>query len=267
MLLAAALAVGALVGFIAGLTGIGGGVLMVPFLYVLYDRLGIAPAVATPVAHATSLAVIVPVAVRALIKYQGSGAVQWRAALPMALAGALAAAVVAPLVTHVPANALRLGFGVFLVVIALDLLMLRGATVEHVPEARRRHLVGAALIGLPVGALSATLGIGGGVPASAGMHYLLKLPFRVIAATSLAVVLFAAVAGSVSYLFTPSELAGSRWVVGHVDLEHGLPLAVGAVLAAPLGVSVNRRAPVATLRRVFGGLLLLTGVLLIIQNT
>jgi uncharacterized membrane protein YfcA len=145
--------------------------------------------------------------------------------------------------------------------------VLRGPTVEHVPEARKRHMVGAALIGLPVGALSATLGIGGGVPASAGMHYLLKLPFRVIAPTSLAVVLFAAVAGSVSYLFTPSELAPARWVIGHVDLQHGLPLAIGAVIAAPLGVAVNRKAPVLTLRRVFGALLLLTGVLLIIQNT
>ena len=60
LLVAAALAVGALVGLVSGLSGIGGGVLMVPFLYVVYARLGVARADATAMAHATSLAVIVP---------------------------------------------------------------------------------------------------------------------------------------------------------------------------------------------------------------
>lgn len=267
MLLAAALAVGALVGFIAGLTGIGGGVLMVPFLYVLYARTGLTPDAATPIAHATSLAVIVPAALRGLMTYRGSGLIQWRAALPVAISAAIAAAVTAPFVARLPSQALRLGFGMFLAIVSLDLLVMRGESVEHVPEAKKRHLVGAAFIGIPVGMLSAALGIGGGVPASAGMHYLLKLPFRVIAATSLAVVLFAAIAGSLSYLFIDSPLAGSSWVVGHVDFEHGLPLAIGAVLAAPFGVMVNKRAPVVTLRRIFGGLLLVTGILLIVQNS
>lgn len=240
---------------------------MVPFLYVLYARMGLSPEVATPIAHATSLAVIVPAALRGLAKYRGTGLIQWRAALPVALVAAIAAAITAPFVPRLPSHALRLGFGIFLVVIAIDLLLLRGEAVEQVPEAKKRHLFAAALIGLPVGALSAALGIGGGVPASAGMHYLLKLPFRVIAATSLAVVLFAAIAGGISYLLIQSPLAGSPWVVGHVDFEHGLPLAIGAVLAAPLGVMANRKAPVVTLRRIFGALLLLTGILLILQNT
>ena len=56
------------------------------------------------------------------------------------------------------------------------------------------------------------------------------------------------------------------WVVGQVDLLHGLPLAVGAVIAAPLGVWLNRRLPVMTLRRVFGVLLAAIGADLVIEN-
>ena len=239
---------------------------MVPFLYVVYGRLGLDPSDGTTLAHATSLAVIIPTALRGLQRFRGSGLVQWRAALPLALVAGVSAAVTAPFAAQLPGQSLRVAFGAFLVLLSLDLLVLRGATVEVIPEAKKRHIVAAALMGLPVGALSAALGIGGGVPAGAGMHYLLKLPFRVIAATSLVVILVTAIAGTASYLFVPSILSSSHWVVGHVDFEHGLPLAIGAVAAAPLGVSYNKRAPVLVLRRIFGVLLLVVGALLLIRN-
>jgi len=239
---------------------------MVPFLYLLYDRIGLSTGEATPLAHATSLAVIVPAALRSLAKYRGSGQIRWEAAAPMAITTAIAAAITAPFAARLPGHSLRLGFGVFLVLLSIDLIVMRGGAEEMIPEAKRKHMIGAALIGLPVGALSAALGIGGGVPASAGMHYLLKLPFRMIAATSLVVVLFAAVAGTASYMLVPSALTSSPWVIGHVDFERGLPLAIGAVLFAPFGVRVNRQAPVTFLRRAFGVLLLVTGGLLVWEN-
>lgn len=239
---------------------------MVPFLYFVYGRVGLDPSDGTAMAHATSLAVIIPTALRGLQRFRGAGLVQWRAALPMAIVAGMAAAITAPFAAQLPGQALRVAFGAFLLLLAADLLLLRGAAVEVIPEARKRHIVAATLIGLPVGALSAALGIGGGVPAGAGMHYLLKLPFRVIAATSLVVILVTAIAGTASYLSVPSILSSSAWVVGHVDFEHGLPLAIGAVTAAPLGVSYNQRAPVLVLRRVFGLLLLVVGGLLLIRN-
>ncbi len=265
MFAAAALAVGALVGFIAGLTGIGGGVLMVPFLYVLYERLGVGAADATPLAHATSLMVIVPAAIRGLLGYRGTGLVQWRAALPIAVVAALAAAATAPLAVRLPGSTLRAGFALFLLAIAADLL-LRRKDHESAPPPGRAQLLGAAALGLPVGVLSAALGVGGGVPATMGMHYLLKLPFRVLAPTSLAVITVIATAGSVSYLFTTTGPLPFRGVVGHVDFGHGLLLALGAVACAPLGVRVNRRAPVPVLRRMFGLLLAAIGATLLVQT-
>jgi uncharacterized membrane protein YfcA len=262
---AAALAVGAFVGLISGLTGIGGGVFMVPFLYILYERLGVAHGDATTIAHATSLAVIVPTAIRGLIGFRGTGLVQWRAAFPLALTGAITAAIVAQYTSRIPAQGLRVGFGAFLIAVSGDLL-LRRHSVDDMPAPRGKHVAGALVLGVPVGALSATLGVGGGVPATMGMHYLLELPFRVIVPTSLAVIMMTGAAGSISYLFQPVANAPFTGLVGHVDFRHGLPLAIGAVLLAPVGVALNKRIPVLTLRRIFGVVLILIGATLVLQN-
>lgn len=265
MLAAAALAVGLVVGLVAGLTGVGGGVLMVPFLYVLYGHLHVNPADATQLAHATSLAVIVPTAVRGLVGYRGTGLVRWRSAIPLAASAALSSAATAQIATHLPGPALRVGFGLFLVAVAADLLVRREGHAEA-PQPGGRHAVGAALLGLPIGAISAALGVGGGVPATMGMHYMMRLPFHMIAPTSLAIITVTGAAGSASYLFQPTVAPPFGGVVGHVDLLHGLPLAVGAVLSAPIGVRLNRQASVLVLRRVLGVLLLAIGTDLVVRN-
>lgn len=265
MLVAAALAVGAVVGVLATLTGIGGGALMVPFLYYLYDRVGIAPAQATVLAHATSLAVIVPTALRGLIAYRGSGLVRWRAALPLAVTAALTAALTAQLAPRVPERGLRIGFGVFLVAMAVDLLLRRGG--REGAEAEGPVPVGRSVaLGVPVGVLSAALGVGGGIPATMGMHYLLRMPLRIIAPTSLVVVAATGVSATASYLVQYAGSLPVGGIVGFVDFTHGLPLAVGAMAAAPAGVRLNRVLPAAALRRVFGGVLVLLGLLLVWRN-
>ena len=265
MLLAVALAVGALVGVVSGLIGIGGGVLMVPFLYVLYARLDVPAADSTVLAHATSLAVIVPTAARGLVGYRGMGLVRWRAAAILAVTAALSSALAARLAVRVPAEALRVGFGVFLLVVASDLL-LRREKVGSKPIEGRASALYAALLGVPVGALSALLGVGGGVVAMVGMYYVLRLRFDVLAPTSLAVVAVTASAGALSYLFTPAGPLPFGWVVGHVDLGHALPLAAGAVATAPLGVRLNRRLPARQLQLVFAVVLLAIGADIVWEN-
>lgn len=265
MLVAAALAVGVLVGLISGLTGIGGGVLMVPFLYLVYAQLAVPASDATVLAHATSLTVIVPTAVRGLLGFRGMGLVRWREALTLAASAAVSAALAARLAVHVPSQALRVGFGMFLLVVAADLL-LRKERVGAKPVEGRASTVLAIAIGLPVGALSALLGVGGGVVATVAMYYVLRLRFDSIAPTSLAVIAVTAAAGSLSYLFIPAGPLPFGWVVGHVDFGHALPLAIGSVAAAPLGVRLNRRIPVATLRRIFAAVLLLIGADLVWRN-
>src|SRR5215510_3135211 len=124
------LLVGLLVGIASGLVGIGGGVLIVPFLYSFYAHPGwshatLAPELHTIVAHATSLFVIVPTAIRGARSYNQAGLVVWKAALPIAAASALATIAGTGLAEVLPGAWLRIFFGGFLLFTGVQLVVRR----------------------------------------------------------------------------------------------------------------------------------------------
>ena len=87
---------GGIVGVVSGLVGVGGGIVMVPLLYLLFAHpewsgISIPSAHQAVVAHATSLFVIVPTAVAGILSYHSAGLVVWRVALPMAGTAVLSA--------------------------------------------------------------------------------------------------------------------------------------------------------------------------------
>jgi uncharacterized protein len=273
MSLAALLAltlVGFGVGFLSGLVGIGGGVLMVPFLYFFYAHgewsgVSLLPALHATVAHATSLLVIVPTALVGTFTYARSGLVAWRAALPVALFSMAGATVGALAAARVPAETLKLGFGLFLIFTAVQLVRRRTAA-EGPPLPL--GLLAAALTGLLVGVLSALLGVGGGLVAIPLLITLFRLDLTRVAATSLAIVAFAAPAGTVTYMAAGGAIdaampAGS---VGFVHVAAAVPMMPGALIAVGWGARLNQRLDAITLRRVFALLLLLLGVRLVIGN-
>jgi uncharacterized protein len=278
MSLAALLAltvVGFAVGFLSGLVGIGGGVLMVPFLYFFYDHavwsgVALAPALHATVAHATSLFVIVPAAVVGTVTYARNGLVAWRAALPVALFSMAAAAAGALLAVRVPAELLKFGFGAFLIFTGIQLVGSRSAVAGR-PV--RFSILTAALSGTLVGLLSALLGVGGGLVAIPLLIYLVRLDMSHVAATSLAIVAFAATAGTITYMVTGyagASDAGAavmpRGSIGFVHIAAAVPMLPGAVLAARWGARMNQRLDAGRLRLIFALLLMLFGVRLALEN-
>jgi uncharacterized membrane protein YfcA len=267
--LLALLGVGFAVGVLAGLVGIGGGVLIVPFLYFFYGHPGwsgvtVPPGLHATLAHATSLFIIVPTAVRGVLSYHRSGLVAWRVALPIAGAALLAAIGGARLALLLPAGALKAGFGLFLIGSGVQLIW--GRT----PEPRREPrgpLLAMAVTGVGVGLLSALLGVGGGLVAIPTLIYLVGLELRRVAATSLAIVLFAAVSGTITYVVSgwgaPALPPGS---LGYVHLAAGLPILLGSILAVRWGVLINQRLPTRLLRLLFGVLLGVLGLQLAVEN-
>ncbi|HEY8483482.1 MAG TPA: sulfite exporter TauE/SafE family protein [Longimicrobiales bacterium] len=267
--LLALLGVGFAVGVLAGLVGIGGGVLIVPFLYFFYGHPGwngvtVPPGLHATLAHATSLFIIVPTAVRGVLAYHRSGLVAWRVALPIAGAALLAAIAGARLALLLPAGALKAGFGLFLIGSGVQLIW--GRTPEPRREPRGSPLAMAAT-GVGVGLLSALLGVGGGLVAIPALIYLVGLDLRRVAATSLAIVLFAAIAGTVTYVVSgwgaPGLPPGS---LGYVHFAAALPILVGSILAVRWGVLINQRLPTRLLQQVFGVLLGVLGLQLAVEN-
>lgn len=180
--------VGVVAGFLSGLFGVGGGILIVPAL-VLVMRLG------QRLAHGTSLAAVLPIAVSSMLGYALEGKVDWPVAALLA-AGAVGGAVVGTHVLHLlPQRALAVAFAALLAVTAVRLL------VDQSDAGGRADLaLGAAaalvLIGVASGVLAGLLGVGGGIIMVPAMVVLFGIPPAVAKGTSLAVIVPTAVMGT-----------------------------------------------------------------------
>ncbi len=242
---------------------------MVPLLYLFYAHpswsgAALAPELHAVVAHATSLFVMVPTAVKGTWTYHRAGVVSWRVALPVAgfsVVAAVAATRVTPLI---PAGALKLGFGLLLLASGIQLLRPRRLDGRSPP---RQHLWIGAVSGLAVGFLSALMGVGGGIIAIPILVYLVGLRLEKVAATSMAIIVFTATAATIGYALTGPEHhimpAGS---IGYVHYLAGLPIMAGSIVAVSSGARVNQRMSTRNLRLLFGLFFIILGVRLAVGN-
>lgn len=263
-------AAGLVVGFAAGLIGIGGGVLMVPLLYFFYESgfgaaLGAVPFdLEATITHATSLFVIVPTAIVGTAAYARSGLVVWRAAIPVGLFSIIGGVLGARIALALPGGALKLGFGLFLIATAAQLL----TSNRHAGRDELRLALRVTVpVGIGVGMFSAILGVGGGLVAIPLLLHVVGVDLRRVAATSLAIIVLAASAGTLTYMVTGSGVTGLPAAsVGYVHVAAGIPLMIGSVLTVRLGARANQRMDIRTLRRVFAVILAVLGVRLVLQG-
>jgi hypothetical protein len=262
-------AVGLVAGFVAGMIGIGGGVLIVPFLYFFYahpDWSGFPfPEAFHPtVAHATSLLIIVPTALRGTWSYSNAGLIVWRVALPVAVAAIAGGIIGAHFAIGVPAPLLKLMFGCFLMASAIQLAIGRKGDVDG---ELRTNLAATTFTGLAVGILSGMMGVGGGILALPLLMYVLRVDVRRAAATSLAIVGAAALASVTTY-----AIAGMNAVVtptgsiGYVHVYAALPILIGAVLSVHWGTRANQRLNAQLLKGIFAAFFLVMGLKFVIEN-
>jgi hypothetical protein len=175
-------------GFLSGLFGVGGGILIVPAL-VLAMRMD------QRLAHGTSLAAVLPIAVSSTLGYALEGEVDWPVAGLLAL-GAVGGAVLGTHVLHrLPQRALGLAFAGLLVATAIRLLL------DHSEAAGRGALgvgtaVGLVVVGVATGVLAGLLGVGGGIVMVPAMVVLLHIPPALAKGTSLAVIVPTSVMGT-----------------------------------------------------------------------
>ncbi|HSG91580.1 MAG TPA: sulfite exporter TauE/SafE family protein [Pseudomonadales bacterium] len=251
MLMACA-AIGAVAGFLAGLLGIGGGVVIVPALLILFDAVGI-DAGAARLAVGTSLATIIVTSLSAARAQIRRGAVQWpivRSWTPALLVGSFASG---PLAALLPPGALPWFIGCFLLLVAAIML------TQWRPDPHRTLPRGAANLALggTAGLVSGLAGIGGGnvIVPTLVFH---NVPIQQASATSstlgVPIALFGALGFVIAGWGEASLPAGS---IGYVYLPAALTIAAVTFLVAPLGVAVAHHSDAGLLKRVFGALLLL----------
>ena len=261
--------VGLLVGFAAGLIGIGGGVFIVPFLYFFYNHPDWAGFVMrddlhVTVAHATSLFVIVPTALGGMWQYHKAKLIEWRVAFPVGFASILGGVLGARLAIILPGEVLKFAFGVFLVASSIQLIVGRSQAHERPINT---HLLPTTITGVLVGTLSGMMGVGGGILALPLLMYLLHVDIRRAAATSLAIIGFAAAASAVTYAISGADVAGMPPMsVGFVHVGAGIPILIASLLAVKAGARVNQATNVKALRYLFAVFFLIMGITFVWEN-
>jgi len=239
---------------------------MVPFLYFLLEGSGWSGLQALPehhatLAHATSLAVILPTALSGILAHRRHGVADWAVILPLGLGAAAGAVLGAAVAVATPSVVLKALFGGFLLVMAWR-LGVPGARLAPVgddqePTMRWSWALGG---GVVVGWFSALLGVGGGIVAIPILLRWTRMDLHRVTAASLGVIAFAAVAGIAGYALLGRGVPGlPAGAVGFVHIPLFFCMLPGAVALAPLGAALNNRLPVAVLRRVFAVLFLLLG--------
>jgi len=260
------LGVGGLVGLVSGLVGIGGGMLVVPFLYFLFavpEWSGVSPPPdhRVVVAHATSLFVIIPTVLAGIRAYHKGGLVPWRVVVPMGVGAALAAALGARLAIALPPALLRSAFCVLLLGTALKLFRSPAEPLMPAPPPIPRGLPVSLLAGAAVGVFSALMGVGGGIVAIPLLIGLVGLELERVAAASIGIIAFAAPAGVLAYALSGWGVPGlPPGTVGYVYLPAGLAMLPGAVLLAGTGARLNQELSPRRLQLLFAWLFLALGV-------
>lgn len=147
--------IGLFAGFLSGLFGVGGGIVIVPALVLLagYNQ---------RLAAGTSLAAIVPTATVGVISYATSGAVLWLPALVLAAAAVVGAQIGTSLAPRIPQRILQWGFVVFLVAVIVSLFLVIPSR-DGVFEITVVSGIGLVVLGMITGTLSGLLGVGGGI--------------------------------------------------------------------------------------------------------
>ena len=253
---AAYLVIGLAVGFLAGLLGIGGGMVMVPMLVFVFTAKGFPAEHMMHLALATSMATVVFTSFSSVYAHHRHGAVDWHVARTMApgiVAGALGASLVAG---YAPTRALAVFFTAFMFYAAVQMFY------EAKPKPSRQLPGAAGLfgVGAAIGGFSSVLAAGGAflsIPFLAWCNVPIKRAIGTAAANGFPI----AVAGTAGYVLNGLRVGDlPSGCVGFVYVPALAIVVAASMPMAPLGAKLAHRLPVTKLRAVFALMLLALGV-------
>lgn len=256
--------VGSLAGFLAGLMGIGGGIILIPLFLWAFNVAGFAPDIIVHAAFGTSLAIIIPTAISSSLGHRKRGNVEWHQVIRMSCGGVFGVMAGSSLAAGLPGDVLKGLFG--LMQIGSGLKMFRHKS--HLPPEETSGIPTRwmLLTGFVVGAFSAFFGVGGGVVAVPLMVILLRQPIHLAVGNSSALMVVSALAGTASYVYHGWGLPQlPPFSLGYVNLLVAIVIAPLTIVCARLGVRLASRTAHDKLVKSFAGFLILTGTYMVLR--
>lgn len=235
---------GAVLGTVGGLFGIGGGLIAIPALGVLFG-------LDQQLAQGTALVMVVPNVMLALWRYHQRNRIEARHAVPLAAAGFVFAWLGSLWAVGVDARAMRIGFVAFLVALAAwNVVRMFMKTAQ--PSSELRHpWPWLGVLGSFSGVMGGLFGVGGAVVATPVLTSVFGTTQVVAQGLSLALALPSTAVTLATYGFHQ-----------HVEWSMGIPLAVGGLLSISWGVKLAHAMPEKILRSLFCGFLVICALML-----
>ena len=246
---------GVFAGILAGLLGVGGGLVIVPVLVFLFQAQGIDPGIVVHLAIGTSLATIVFTGLSSVLAHHRHGAVLWSVVRRLTLGLIVGTGMGAVLVHLLPTDTLKVIFGLFELAVAFKM----GVGLRTSPRRQLPDRAGMTGVGAVIGLVSGVVGIGGGT---------LTVPFLVwcntamrnAVATSAACGVPIALAGSVGFMSVGwSVKTLPLYSTGYVYWPALLGVTAASVLTASFGAKLAHHLPTTTLTHFFALFLCLLG--------
>lgn len=247
---------GTLVGFLAGLLGIGGGLVIVPVLIILLPTLGIHPDIVMPIALASSLASIVVTSASAVFNHHKSGNIDWRLAKRLMPLVAIGAVVGANLADMLPTKMLTTLFSTFVIALATYMLLSIRQTVHRDLPSKVILKSVAAFTGV----IASLMGISGGailIPFFTYCGVNLIHAIGVSTACGMIVSLFATMAFIIAGIDNPNL---PQWSLGYIYWPAVLGIASTSTILARYGVKLANKLPVKTIKKVFASFLIIVAI-------
>lgn len=244
---------GAFAGFIAGLFGVGGGLTLVPLLYMLFAAQNFPTQHVMHLALGTSMATIVFTSISSMRAHHAHGAVRWdivKSMAPGLMLGTLGGSFIA---SSVPTRPLAMMFTVIVYYASVQMML----DFKPKPSRNLPRQIGLLLVGVAIGLISSLVSAGGGF---------MSIPFMVwsnvaihqAVGTSAALGFPIAIAGVVGYILTGWHAEQlPPYSLGYVYLPAFVGVVLMSFMLAPYGAKMAHKLPVRQLKRAFGGFLAL----------
>jgi len=258
---AAYLAVGAIAGYLAGMFGIGGGIIIMPVLLFLFDEQRFPAQHLLHLALGTSMAAILFTSLSSMRKHHQHSAVNWRVVRNITPGILLGTGIGAVFATSISTHFLGMFFALFVYFVAAQILIdLRPHASRQLPGA-----IGMTLTGIVTGWLSSLVSIGGGTIVVPFLVWC-NVSLRNAIGTSAAIGFPVAVGGTIGYVVTGMGINFlPAYSLGFVYLPALFWIALASVITAPLGAKATHHMKTGVLRKLFALLLLVLATKLLLK--
>ncbi|MDD6285097.1 MAG: sulfite exporter TauE/SafE family protein [Methanosphaera sp.] len=226
-------------GLMAGLLGIGGGIILTPIQYFLLLSMGVDASTALPVSFATSLAVIFVTMLRSSREHYRNGFVETRFIKIIMVLGFIGAICGAFISTHINVRILEILFGLMCIIAAINMILIKYPdNDDNISTSKLAH----GLLGLVAGLLCGLLGVGGGIIMIPILTIVLKYPTHKAIGTSSASIITTSLGGLIAYIILGWNVPGlPAYSLGYVNLIQFVFLTITSTIIAGYAANWSKK--------------------------